>query len=791
MRRFIKIALALFVAVLLLITSMGIALWYIWSSNLPYIGSLKDYNPPIITEVFANDGQIIGQFWDERRILVPIEEIPDHTIDAFIGAEDDRFFQHKGIDLSSILRALFKNIKAGRIEQGGSTITQQVTKSLLLKNPARTYKRKVREALLSLQIEREFSKGEILYRYLNQIYLGNRLYGIEAASQGYFGKKTSELSIAESALLAGLAQAPSRDSPIKHPERAKLRQKYVLERMKAEGYIDDKEFEEASNTKLEIQPKEEQYSKRAPYFLEHIRQIVERKYGRHLLYKGGLKIQTTVNLPMQIAAKNAIQRGLNEFDKREGFRGPISKVSPADEDEFDRQMIEKLKRKPLEIGAVTEGIVTKVDRRKKKTLVRIGDQLGLLPLSNMKWARMVNPEKIYSRYKLKNPADVLAPGDIILVKVIKKAKGSPGWILSLEQTPEAQAALICLDAKTGHVEALVGGSDFSKTQFNRATQARRQPGSAFKPVIYAAALDKGYNPSSVIIDAPFISPIVGEDEEEEERLWKPKNYKEKFYGPTLFRDGLIQSRNLTTIKILKKTGIRYAIDYARRMGIESPLSADLSLALGSSGVSLLELTRAYSVFANDGMLVEPVFITKIIDRNGKILEENQTSFTESISQDTAYVMTDLLKAVVKEGTGWRVRALKRPVAGKTGTTDDLRDAWFLGFNPSIVVGAWLGYDDRRPMGKGETGSRTASPIWLYFMEEVLKGKPKIPFQHPDDVVITKIDAKTGLLASPYSKKTRFQAFKKGTEPTVYSPKPDRAKPGEFFQLDMDYSDKPR
>jgi len=287
MRRFIKIALALFVVVLLLITSMGIALWYIWSSNLPYIGSLKDYNPPIITEVFADDGQIIGQFWDERRILVPLEEIPDHTIDAFIAAEDDRFFQHKGIDLSSILRALFKNIKAGRIEQGGSTITQQVTKSLLLKNPARTYKRKVREALLSLQIEREFSKGEILYRYLNQIYLGNRLYGIEVASQVYFGKKTSELSIAESALLAGLAQAPSRDAPIKHPERAKLRQQYVLERMKAEGYIDDKEFEEASNTKLEIQPNKEQYSKRAPYFLEHIRQIIERKYGRHLLYNKG------------------------------------------------------------------------------------------------------------------------------------------------------------------------------------------------------------------------------------------------------------------------------------------------------------------------------------------------------------------------------------------------------------------------------------------------------------------------------------------------------------------------
>ncbi len=784
MRNFIKITLFVFLVILFLVGVTGIGLWYLWSSNLPYIGSLRDYNPPVITEVLADDGQVIGQFWDERRILVPLEEISTHTVNAFIAAEDDRFFQHRGIDLSSIVRALFKNIKARRIEQGGSTITQQVTKSLLLKNPARTYKRKVREALLSVQIEREFSKEEILYLYLNQIYLGHRLYGAEVASQVYFGKKASELTIAESALLAGLAQAPSRDSPIKHPDRAELRRRYVLERMRAEGFIDDKAFEEALKKELEIRPNKGQLANIAPYFLEHVRQAVERKYGRHLLYNGGLKIHTTVDLPVQIAAKNAIQRGIDEFDKREGFRGPVRRISLDDEDEFNRQMMETLESKPLEIGVITEGIVKKVDSRKKHTIVQIGDQRGVLPLSNMKWARRVDPEKAYFEDKLKDPADVLTPGDIIMVKITEKAKDFPGWILSLEQMPEAQAALVCLDAKTGYVKALVGGLDFSKSQFNRATQARRQPGSAFKAVIYAAALDKGFTPSSIIIDAPFISPI-GEDEEE--RLWKPRNYKEKFYGRTLFRTGLIQSRNVITIKILKEIGIRHAIDYARRMGIESPLSADLSLALGSSGVSLVELTRAYSVFANGGMLVEPIFITKIVDRSGKVLEENHPSFTEAISHDTAYVMTDLLKAAVKEGTGWRAKALKRPVAGKTGTTDELRDAWFIGFNPSLVVGVWVGYDDRKPMGKGETGSRAATPLWLYFVREVLKGKPKIPFQHPEDVVITKIDAKTGLLASPYSKKTCFQAFKKGTEPTAYSPKPDRGKPGEFFQLDMDYS----
>jgi penicillin-binding protein 1A len=782
MKKCIKIGLFLILFITLLIASTGIALWYIWSSNLPYIGSLKNYNPPIITKVFSDDGQIIGKFSDEKRVLVPLEKIPTHTINAFTAVEDARFFQHKGIDFLGIMRAFFKNIKARRIEQGGSTITQQVTKSLLLKNPARTYKRKVREVLLSLQIEKEFSKDKILYLYLNQIYMGHGLYGIEAASEVYFGKDTRELNIAESALLAGLAQAPSRDDPIKHFNRAKLRQKYVLGRMKDEGFINDKQFQEALTTKLTIKSEKERYSKKAPYFLEHIRQRIEKKYGRHLLYKGGLKVYTTVNLKMHEAAKKAIKKGLYELDRREGFRTPTRRFIFSGEETLNGPKPETVSKNPLEIGTITQGTVIKVDSINKETLVQIEDKKGILPLSTMKWARMVDPEKAYFESKLQDPADVLTPGDIITVKIIKKSKDFPELTLSLEQAPEAQAALLCLEAKTGYVKAMVGGLDFSKSQFNRATQARRQPGSAFKPIIYAAALDNGLTPSSIIIDAPFISPFG-----EEEKLWKPKNYKEKFYGPTPFRTGLIKSRNIMTIKILKKNGVKHTIDYARRMGIDSLLNPDLSLALGSSGVSLVELTKTYSVFANGGMLVKPIYITKIIDRNGKILEENQPSFSESISQETAYVMTDLLKAVVTEGTGWRAKALSRPVAGKTGTTNDLRDAWFIGFDPTLVTGVWVGYDDSRQMGKGETGSRAACPIWLYFMREVLKGKPIIPFQHPEGVVITKIDSKTGLLASPSSQKTCFQAFKKGTEPATYSPKPDSGKPGEFFQLDMDYS----
>ncbi|MBN1225843.1 MAG: PBP1A family penicillin-binding protein [Deltaproteobacteria bacterium] len=783
MKKFFIIVLILFISAFFLVISAGMALWYLWSSNLPYIGSLKDYNPPIITEVFSEDGIVISSFFDEKRILVSLDNVSENLIHAFIAAEDARFFQHGGIDFSGILRALIKNIMAGKIEQGGSTITQQVTKSLLLKNPERTYKRKAREALLSLQIERALSKEKILYLYLNQIYLGHGLYGVGAASQVYFGKEVKDLSIAESALLAGLAKAPSRDDPVNHLDRAKKRQRYVLERMREERFITNEEFEAALNEELDLEPyKKEDPLKDVPYFTEYIRQKVVNQYGRNLVYRGGLKIYTTIDLGMQSTAKAAIKEGIEQLDRREGYRGPLRRVSPSNEQDYYEQAIQGVEKNPLKIGVITEGIVNKIDTATKETFVSIGGRQGVIPFSEMEWARKVDPEKAYYEDKLKDPADVLAPGDVIHVKVIGLNDDLPGWTVSLYQEPEVQAALVCLDGKTGYVKAMVGGSDFYKSQFNRAIQARRQPGSAFKPIIYSAALDKGMTPSSIVFDSAFISSTDSEEE-----AWKPRNYEETFYGPTLFRTGLIKSRNIVTIKILKKIGTRYAIDYARRFGIESALSPDLSLALGSSGMSLLEITTAYSVFPNGGMLVKPIFIKKIIDRNGEIIEENIPVHSESISEDTAYIMVDLLSAVVSEGTGWRVKELGRPAAGKTGTTNDLKDAWFLGFTPSLVTGVWVGYDDRRPMGKGETGSRAASPIWLSFMKETLKGSPSTPFKQPDGVVIAKIDRETGLLASSYSEKTCFQAFKKGTEPVSYSPKPNYGKPGQFFEMDMEYS----
>jgi len=766
--------------------STGAVLWYIWSSNLPYIGTLKEYNPPIITEIFSDDGEVIGRFWDEKRIVITLDQVPEYLIQAFVAAEDARFFEHEGIDIWSIMRAFMKNLKAGKIEQGGSTITQQVTRSLLLKNLQKTYKRKAREALLSLQIEKTFSKDEILFLYVNQIYLGHGAYGVEAATRTYFNKSAAELNLAESALLAGLPQAPSRYSPILNFNRVRTRQRYVLERMREEGYITPEQEQEALRTDIVIKSTVENYFQKSPYFTEYIRKYLEKKYGRELLYRGGLKVYTTMNLDMQRSAQKALRRGLLALDKREGYKGPLRNIAPEEIEAFKKEQRKKFVIQPPEIDSVVEGVVHKVDDAKREVIVAIGDKSGLLPLSEMKWARIPDLEVPYYKVSVKTPGEVLKEGDVILCR-IKGTSDRFDWLISLEKEPDSQGALISMEAKTGRVRAMVGGRDFSVSQFDRVIQSRRQPGSAFKPIIYAAALDQGMTPSSVIIDAPYISTMNPDDEE----MWRPKNYKKKFFGPTLFRTALIKSRNVITVKILKKIGVYNTIQYARRMGVESDLSPDLSLALGSSGLSLIELTTAYSVFDNGGMLVKPIFIYSIEDRSGQIIEENHPSIQESISKETAYVMTDLLKAVIKEGTGWRAKALRRPAAGKTGTSNDLKDAWFIGFTPGLVTGVWTGYDDQRPMGSGETGSRAACPIWLSFMKEALKDSPVKDFFAPQGVVFAKIDTKKGLLASPYSKKTVFQAFKQGTEPKKYSPRPKAAKSGQFSQFDMGDSEKKR
>jgi penicillin-binding protein 1A len=764
----------------------GLVVFYTISKDLPKITSLADYHPKIITTVYADDNRKIAEFFKERRIVLPLSEMPQTLIDAFVAAEDSRFYKHRGIDFISIVRAFFKNLEAGTIVQGGSTITQQVTKSFLL-TPERSYRRKLREAILAYRIDKAFSKEDILYLYLNQIYLGHGAYGVQAASENYFGKSVKELNLAECAILAGLPQAPSKYSPFRYPERAKQRQIYVLNRMVDEGYINNIQATEAINTQLDIKPRRNLYIEEVPFYTEHVRRYLEKKYGTDVLYTQGLQVYTAVNLDLQKIARQEIQKGLFELDKREGYRGPLEQIPPEEIESYAQKLQADLDTQPLAEGATTKGIVIAVNDRKKVVTVRMGQSQGIIALEDMAWARKPNPEIPYHRVKLKRPSQALSVGDVILVKAKGKEKNKDVWSLALEQVPIAQSALMCIEAGTGLVKAMIGGRDFRETQFNRATQSRRQPGSAFKPLIYAAALDKEsedasriYTPATIIMD----SAIVYKDEERD-FTWKPRNYKETFYGPTLLRKALAKSRNLVTIKILQDIGVDYAIKYANRFGIESNLSRDLSIALGSSGISLLELLRAYSVFANQGYLLEPVFILKVVDRNGNVLEEMVTERKKVIEKNTAYIMTNLLEGVVKHGTGWRAKALKRPAAGKTGTTNNLFDAWFVGYTPEYITGVWVGMDEEAPMGAGETGSRAASPIWLGFMQRALEGKPVKVFETPEGIEFAKIDADTGLLPVPESKNVVFECFKEGTVPTEYTKRPDEARETEdLFKKDL-------
>ncbi len=783
-RKIIKIIFLLTLLGGLLGVGSVVGVFYYYARDLPKITSLKDYHPYTVTEVFANDGELIGRFGLEKRKVAPIEEIPELLKKAFIASEDSRFYEHQGLDFLGIARAMIKNIEARRIVQGGSTITQQVTKSLLL-TPERKFKRKIKEAILAYRIEKYLSKDEILFIYLNQIYLGHGMYGVEMASLRYFGKKTRDLNLAEMTIIAGMPKAPSNLSPITNPERSAARQRYVLGQMLEHEFITREQLKKALLTEVVLVSRSDPSAK-TPYYTEHVRRYLEKKYGYDKLYKEGLQVYTGVDVAWQQAARIAIDQGLRDLAKRRGFRGAQQRLINAQErDEF----IEKLKKNRgifpdtgLEVGDYSQALVLEVDDEKQNVSLDLGGYQAQLALKDMDWARRPEADGTrHSRAKIKKPSAALETGDVVLVKITKvSGKVVPEIQVTLEEEPEAEAALFALEPKSGLVRAMVGGKDFQASEFNRAIQSRRSPGSAFKPIIYSAGLDNGLTPASIFLDSPIVYKGGGDDWSS---AWKPRNYEQKFYGPTTVRQALIHSRNLVTIKMLRQVGIKKVINYARKLGFTSTLNADLTLSLGSSGVSLMELTAAYGVFANQGRLLKPVFVKRVEDRHGEILEEREgvavmglelsslmpPESEPVISPQTAYLMTSMLADVVKRGTGRRAaRALKRPLAGKTGTTNDYYDAWFMGYAPQLVTGVWVGFDDLEPLGRHETGSRTACPIWIDFMKVALDDLPPENFTVPSGIVFANIDEKTGLLAVPESEKTFFECFQEGTVPTELS-----------------------
>lgn len=782
-----------------LVAVAAVTVAYFWvAGSLPKVDTLADYQPPVITRILSDNGTVVAELYRERRIVVPIERIPRQVIRAFVAAEDSEFFRHPGIDLTSILRAALKNIRAGGIVQGGSTITQQVAKSLLL-TPEKKFSRKFKEAILAWRMEQKLTKDEILYLYLNQIYLGHGAYGVQAAAENYFDKNVEDLTLAEAALLAGLPQAPSRYSPYHHLDRARQRQSYVLKRMREDGYVQEGAAEAASAEPLSIRPRVNAHIAEAAYFTEQVRRYLVDTYGEERVYRDGFTVHTSLDLSQQSAAQRAVRDNLRAHDKRQGFRGP-SRVLNADEQRaFTAELSRKLEKTPLRPGDYVSGLL--VGSRPSVLLLQLGDHQGLLPLAETKWAgqlEVVSLSDYQSAPEGKISSRRLPLGSILQVRV-NEIRPDSSLLLSLEQEPLAQGALIAIAPDTGEVKAMVGGYDFATSQFNRAIQASRLPGSAIKPLLYAAALDKGYTPATVILDTPIIYKEVKETGEETE--WKPHNYGEKFYGPTPLRTALTKSHNVITIKILEDIGISYVANYIRKLGISSPINRDLTLALGSSAVTPMELATACAVFANGGIRVTPTYIVRILDRHGKILESiDAGDFPDGpgpeqklirqarervISPETAYLITNLMESVVQHGTGWRARALNRPVAGKTGTTNDLKDAWFIGYTPDLVAVSWVGYDQEKPLGDKETGSRAAAPAWVEFMAAATSAIPPREFRVPDSIEFRAIDPKTGLLIPEDSPDAVIEAFAPGTAPTRYALDETRLRARDFFRLDME------
>ena len=730
--------------------------------DLPGLEELDNYTSSLVTHVYDRHNELIADFFIEKRVLVQLDEIPLFVRQATLAVEDARFYSHNGADMWGILRAAWVNFRAGEVREGASTLTQQVARTLFLSRD-RTMRRKLREVILAWRIEQHFGKDDILRMYLNQVFYGHNAYGVEAAAQIYFGKSAKDLTLGEGTLIAGLTQAPNKYSPINNLELSMQRREHVLRRMVEVGYLDAAQARRVAQEPVHLTPNYQQINK-APYFVEHIRRYLETQYGTKTLYRGGFHVYTTLDLHLQRVAESAVQHGVEAMDKRHGYLGPVRRIALSGDVAQDRANIEAVTLNDERDGMLQEGerltgVVVRVDENAVQVAVK--DTQGvMLPEEGFDWVREADLSRDFETRKRLTPHEIFQPGDVIRVRVVRADANDPPYRLALEQDPLVQGALLAMEAKTGHVLAMVGGYDYATSQFNRATQAIRQPGSAFKPIIYTAALESGKTPSSIVYDRA----VVKEDENEA-WMWKPENYSQRYYGATTVRQALTYSRNMVTIRLTEEIGVPAVLDTAKRLGITSHMAPYLSLALGSSGVSLQEITASMGAFANGGLYVPPIFIHRIVDANDQVIEENLPRAQRAIRPDIAYVMTSMLQDVIENGTGRRVRVLGRPVAGKTGTTNDFRDAWFLGYTPDLVAGVWLGIDDRRVLGHRESGGRVAAPVWLEFMQAAVQGQPITDFPIPPQVRFYRVDAQSGRLASDSNEgAAHFEAFAEGTAP---------------------------
>jgi len=768
--------------VLFLVGIAGAAgMFWHFSKDLPDYSQLQDYEPPVMTRVHASDGALVAEYARERRLYLPIQAIPKLVLNAFIAAEDKNFYEHGGLDFTGIARAgllAVQNWGTGKRMQGASTITQQVAKNFLLTNEV-SFDRKIKEALLALRIERTYSKEKILELYLNEIFLGFTSYGVAAASLLYFDKSVHELTPAEAAYLAALPKGPNNYHPYRQRERAIERRNYVLERMVEDGFLKREEGDKWKKEPLAVTPRPTgAHIFAAEYFAEEVRRDLNDRYGEKKLYEGGLSVRTTLDPKMQVMARKALTDGMIKFDETQGYRGAINKIDISGDWGVKVAEQKAFSDVPWKIAVVLE-VSDQAARiglqpgREPGGAVNKDRVIGNLAIDGVKWAKAAaGPDRGKTPTRM---GQVLSPGDVIFVELLDKESGR----YRLRQVPEISGAIVAMDPWTGRVTAMVGGFSFDQSQFNRATQALRQPGSSFKPFVYAAALDNGYTPATVVMDAP-IEVDTGSG-----GTWKPENYSHKFYGPQTLRFGIEHSRNVMTVRLAQDVGMPLISEYAKRFGVYDDMPAYLSFALGAGETTVMRMVSAYSMFANGGKRIKPTLIDRIQDRYGhtifkhdqrecrgcqadKWANQNEPSMVDRreqvIDPMTAYQITSMMEGVVQRGTATTIREVGKPIAGKTGTTNDEKDVWFVGFSPDLAVGVYLGYDKPRQIGRGATGGGIAAPIVREFMKQALADKPAVPFRVPPGIKLIRIDPKSGMRIAAGASGGLMEAFKPGTSP---------------------------